>query len=168
MGTDKSFLEVHGKPLLRHVLERLGRPALISANDDRFSSVGQVIHDRFPTPCPLAGIHALLLASPTPRLFVCGCDMPFVNLRLAEYLLTLEGDFILPVTSDGEQPLHAVYSRSCIPAIERRFRENRLKVTDFQDLVRTRRVEIDPQLWLVDGRSPFLNVNTRDDFQAIL
>lgn len=163
MGAEKAFLVIAGKPLLRHVLDRLGQPALISANDDRYLAFGQVVRDLFPAHGPLAGIHALLLASATDRLFVCGCDMPFISLPLITHLMEKEGDFILPIAPDGEQPLHAVYSRSCLPAIERRLREGRLKTTDFQDLIRTVRVPVDPADWRVEGRSPFLNVNTPED-----
>ncbi len=167
MGSDKALLELDGKPLIRHVLDRLGRPALISASEPRYAPFGRVVPDVLPLRCPLAGIHALLRACPTERLFVCACDMPFVSLPLVERLLEHDGDYILPISPDGEEPLHAIYTRSCIPAIERRLTEGRLKTTDFEDLVRTARVPIDPKHWQVDGRSPFTNVNTPAEKEEI-
>ncbi|MBI2899560.1 MAG: molybdenum cofactor guanylyltransferase [Planctomycetes bacterium] len=168
MGRDKALMELAGRPLIRHVLDRLGRPALISANDDRLAAFGPIVRDVLPARCPVAGVHALLHAAPTDRVFVCGCDMPFVSLPLVEHLLGIDADFVLPVTPDGEEPLHAVYSKACLVPIERRLREMRLRTTDFQDLVRTERVPIDPRDWLVDGRSPFVNVNTPGEFGALI
>jgi len=163
MGQDKALLEVAGKPLLQHLLDRLGRPALISAKDDRLARFGTVVKDILLQACPLAGIHALLIASPADRMFICACDMPFVSLTLAEHLATYEGDLVLPVGPNGDEPLHAVYSKICIEPIESCVRSGGLKTSDLQWQVRTSRVDVDPARWLVDGRSPFTNVNSPDE-----
>lgn len=163
MGRDKALLDFGGVPLVRRILDRLGGSALISANDERLATFGTVVRDVLPERCPLAGIHALLRASPAERMFICACDMPHVSRALADHLHSFEGDFVLPVSPEGDEPLHAVYSKSCLPAIERRAGEGRWKVTDFADLVRTTRIPIDPRDWLVDGRSPFSNVNSPAD-----
>lgn len=151
MGRDKAEL------FLDRVRARFaGRDLLISGPRD--------IPDLLPVQVPLAGIHALLHHA--DRVFVCACDMPFVSVALADHLASFDGDLILPVSPDGEEPLHAVYAKACIPAIERRVREGNLRTTGFADLVKTVRVPVDPREWLVDGRSPFLNINRPEDLAA--
>lgn len=151
MGRDKAKL------FLDRVRARFaGRRVLVSGPND--------LPDLLDAKVPLAGIHALLHHA--DRIFVCACDMPFVSVKLADHLDTFEGDLILPVTAEGEEPLHAIYGKACIPAIERRVREGNLRTTSIADLVRTVRVPVDPKDWLVEGKSPFFNINRPEDLAS--
>ena len=65
------------------------------------------------------------------------CDMPALNLVLLRYMSMQPAgyDAYVPawVSPSGErqvEPLHAIYTRSCIPEIEGRIREGRLKLSD--------------------------------------
>jgi molybdopterin-guanine dinucleotide biosynthesis protein A len=63
-------------------------------------------------------------------------------------------------------PMHAVYSKSCLPAIETRLLQNDLRAPAFHDLVRVRVVEpaevdrFDPQ------HLSFFNANTPEDLET--
>ena len=151
-----------GKPLLQHVLDQIDLPAYISANDPKYDRFGTRVPDLWNQPCPLIGILSLLKSIPTERLFVCGCDMPFISRPLVDYLLTFEGDLILPVSSDGEQPLHSIYSKKAIPAIEKSLRSGSRAVTSFAHQVQTVRVPINESEW----KNPFLNINRLEDFPS--
>jgi molybdopterin-guanine dinucleotide biosynthesis protein A len=161
-GREKALVPWRGKPLLRHVLDRIGRPAYISANDPKYDEFGTRVPDVRGEACPLTGIYSLLLAVPEDRLFICGCDMPFVSLPLVEHLLTFEGDFILPVSPDGDQPLHAIYTRACLAPIRDCLDAGRLSVPSFSGAVKTVRVPVDPGEW----DDPFLNVNLPEDLPS--
>lgn len=173
MGRDKAFLEFRGKPLIQHQIELLSpmfKEVLIGANDPAaFAPFNvRVVPDQLPEPCALAGIHALLKAAVRPRVFVVACDMPFLNPALIERLYATPGehDVVVPESDRGLEPLHAFYGPWCIQAIEQSARRGAWKVTDFYADVRVQRVRITDEKWLVDGRSPFLNANTPEEWRT--
>jgi molybdopterin-guanine dinucleotide biosynthesis protein A len=172
MGQNKALLPFRGKPLLRHQLDLLSPlfpEILISANDAApYSPFGhRVVPDLFTEPCSLSGIHALLKAAAAPRVFVVACDLPFLNPALVGMLLERPGDVVVPESDRGLEPLHAIYSQSCLPAIERAAADGRWKVTSFYDGVAVEFVRVRDREWRVDGRSPFTNANTPDDWKSV-
>jgi len=171
MGRNKALLPFRGKPLLRHQLDVLSpmfTEILISSNDpapyDAFKL--RVVPDVFAEPCSLSGIHALLKAATAPRVFVVACDLPFLHAGLVRKMLEVPGDFdvIVPETADGLEPLHAVYSRTCLRAIEAAAADGHWKVSAFYTGLWVDRLELDLEAWLVEGRSPFTNANTPDEW----
>jgi molybdenum cofactor guanylyltransferase len=85
-GADKGLIELHGLPLVEHVLGRLAPQVgsvMISANRnlDRYRQlVPRVVGDAAPSAerfaGPLAGIHAGLAHAPTAWVAVVPCDAP--------------------------------------------------------------------------------------------
>lgn len=171
MGRNKALLAFRGKPLIRHqldVLSPLFSEILISANDPApYSPFGlRVVPDLFAEPCSLSGIHALLKAATAPRVFVVACDLPFLHPGLIRKLLAIPGDFdvVVPEANDGLEPLHAIYSRSCLPSIEKAAADAHWKVSGFYAGLWVDKVPVDAAEWLVEGRSPFTNANTPEDW----
>jgi molybdopterin-guanine dinucleotide biosynthesis protein A len=86
-----------------------------------------VIRDRYADAGPMAGIGAVLEASPFPWVFVVSCDMPRINSAVAEYLWehASEGtDLVVPAAEDGRRHMTcALWNRSTLPVIRRRLRE---------------------------------------------
>ena len=173
MGSNKALLEFRGRPLLARQLEIL-RPlfteVVVGANDPApYAAFGaRVVPDILPERCSLTGLHALLAAASTPHVFALACDLPFLNPDLLRYLADQreQADVVLPTTIRGPEPLHAVYARTCLPAIEDAGRRGAWKMTDFLPGLRVTRVEIREADWLVEGRSPFTNANTPEDWRA--
>lgn len=198
MGRDKAFLPVGGRPLIERTLGTLDRrfaEVLVVANDvARFAHLGRrVAADLRPGAGALGGLYtAVALASgqaapllperpggPLRRathVFVCACDMPFLDERLIDLLLGhLQGeaeeapDVVVPEDPDapdssaGLHPLCAVYSRRALPAIERAMAGGRLKVIGFYDEVRVRRVG--PRAFDAAGvsRRTLMNTNTPEE-----
>lgn len=66
---------------------------------------------------PLLGIATGLAASDAPWCFVAACDMPFLSPSLVRSMAQrLEGCELLALRVNGHlQPLHAFYSRPCLP-----------------------------------------------------
>ncbi len=84
MGRDKAFLDLGGRPLIAHVLERMAEvcaETLIEANDrSRYADLGaRVVPDIFPGVGVLGGLHAGLAAAQHDLILAVGCDMPFLN-----------------------------------------------------------------------------------------
>jgi len=172
MGRNKALLPFRGKPLIRRQIDLLAPlfpEILISANDPApYSPFGlRVVPDLFAEPCSLSGIHALLKAATAPRLFIIACDLPFLNPALIRKLLEVPGDFdvIVPESDEGLEPLHAIYSRTCIPAIERAAADSHWKVSGFYTGLWVDVLPISDGDWKVEGRSPFTNANTPDDWK---
>jgi molybdopterin-guanine dinucleotide biosynthesis protein A len=94
--------------------------------------------------------------------------MPFLNPSLIEHLYRTPGepDVIVPESDRGPEPLHAFYGPWCVAAIEESAQRGSWKVTDFYARVRVEKVRIRDAEWAVDGRSPFLNANTPDEWRT--
>ncbi|HLY08042.1 MAG TPA: molybdenum cofactor guanylyltransferase [Planctomycetota bacterium] len=171
MGRNKALLPFRGAPLIRHqidILSPLFSEILISANDASpyLPFKRRVVPDLLVEPCSLSGVHALLKAATAPRVFVVACDLPFLNPTLIRKLLDVPGDFdvIVPDTADGLEPLHALYGRSCLPAIEAAAADGHWKISGFYAGLWVDTVDVDVRDWLVEGRSPFTNANTPDEW----
>ncbi len=187
MGQDKVWLPLDGVPMIERVVNRVlpvAAEILFSANaPERFEALARalpvpsrVVADLFPGAGPLAGIHAGLTAARHDLLLALAADMPFVSLALVRQMIRLAQGFDavapqMPHPETGElawEPLHALYRRSCAPAIAARLAAGERRVFCFLQDVRTRPLTpaevaaVDP-----DARS-FYNVNTPEDWQRAL
>ncbi len=173
MGENKALLDFRGRPLVQHQLDLL-RPlfqeVLIGANQPLpFAGFGaRIVPDLLPARCSLVGVHALIAAASTPYVFAVACDLPFLNPDLIRYLVDQreQTDVVLPYSDRGPEPLHAVYGKTCLPAIESAARRGDWKMTSFLADVRVARVDVREAAWAVEGRSPFTNANTPDEWRA--
>jgi len=169
-GVAKGLLRVDGEPLAARTLRLFGRclgGALIVANDARpYAALGvPVVGDRIPGRGAPGGLHAALHAAPTPWIFAAACDMPFVSeAGLALLCARREGALaVIPRFAGRLEPLHALWSRACLPALEAALAEGAPSLVEVAELVGARLVEesawrmVDP-----DGRA-FENVNTPED-----
>lgn len=128
----------------------------------------RVVRDAFAEHHALGGIYSALTAAPTKRVFVCACDMPFLDPALIRALCAVSSGFdaVVPLWEGRVQSLCAVYSKSCLPAIERLIAEKRFGVRDLFPSV-TARVFSEAEVQEVDpgGRS-FLDLDTPRDYAA--
>ena len=101
---------------------------------------------------------------------VVACDMPFLNIALLKHMLSLRERFdaVVPVLDGRPEPTHALYSKACLPHIERRLQAGDLKIARFFDDVSVRYVSQEE----VDAHDPdhlsFFNVNTQSDLDRAL
>jgi molybdopterin-guanine dinucleotide biosynthesis protein A len=173
MGSNKALLDLAGRPMIEIVAERLRVVAdeILIAGDDTqlyLSFADRCVPDRFPGVGVLGGIHAGLEAARHELAVVVGCDMPFLKPAVLEWFAMVAVDSDVVVLRDGEwvEPLHAVYRRTCLPAIEAVIRNDERRVVSFFDAVRVRYVkpaeiaQLDPDL------ASFRNVNTPQEWQA--
>jgi molybdopterin-guanine dinucleotide biosynthesis protein A len=115
----------------------------------------------------LGGIYSGLLASTSFYNLVVASDMPFLNPALLRYMITVSTDFDIVVTRVGdlEEPLHAVYAKSCLEPIENMLRQNDLPVRRLFPTVRIRYVETDEVERFDPDHLSLFNVNTQGDLQ---
>ena len=175
MGRDKRLLELGGQTLLQRslsVLQSLFDEVLIALAEPLPQLTGQgyrVVTDLIPNCATLGGLYTGLSSASHPRIFAVGCDMPFLNpaviRRLAER--GAQVDVAMPTLATGLQPMHAVYSKACLPHLERMAKAQELKVQGLSEVpdLTVRLVsekdflDVDPQLL------SFFNINTPADLE---
>jgi len=173
-GRDKAFAAVEGEPIAVRavrIFRSLFAQVLVSTNrPERFAGLDvQTVADRFPACGPLAGIHAALLASRYPHVFVAACDMPGLDPDVIRFLLRRVGsaDAVVPCWDGDVEPLHAVYAVGALREIEAHLRAGQNAV---RDVLRRLRVDYvsEAEMRAVRGAARSLtNVNTPEELAAV-
>lgn len=188
MGSDKAFLVVEGRTLVERALDVLRRVCVettIVANDlEAYARFGSpVVPDSLPDFGPLAGLHAGLSAMRTELGLVVAVDMPFLNAALLGAMIDAAAgwDAVIPAlaaeaSADSLKrkrakdldlhPLHAVYRRACLPAIQAAIDRGDRKVNSFFADVRLRYFGLEEMRRHDPELRSLLNVNTPDEWQA--
>jgi len=188
MGTAKALLPVppYDTPLIAHIAARLAEltpdALVVVTNDTALPQAAQLpsgtifVADAYPDTGTLGGIATGLQQAPGWALVVA-CDLPLVSAELCAMLAGLAGeqvegqerwDAVVPVIDGYEEPLHALYHRRCLPAIEARLAAGQRRVISFMPDVRTLYVQeedlraVDPQL------HSFFNTNTPEEWSEAM
>ena len=177
LGRDKVQEIIGDRNLLQRVLSQLSSfnndIIVVTAGEKSLSQfIGyprfRIVADTYPGKGALGGIYTGLAASNSLYNLVVACDMPFLNQALLRYMIQLLAGFDLVVPRVGEltEPLHAVYSKSCLAPIERLLNQGELRVSTLFGLVKVRYVEADE----IDRFDPkhlsFFNINTEADLET--
>ena len=175
MGSNKALLELpSGETLIERVLSTL-RPlsddfVVVSNTPELYAHLdARQVSDEYEDAGPLAGLHAGLQAARHDWAFAVACDMPLVDHRLVRFMAVLtEGhDAIVPWVAGELEPLHALYSKRCLPAIVSHLEAGHRRMISFLGDVRVRRVQaVEIALFDPEGRS-FFNANTPEDWQRL-
>ena len=93
--------------------------------------------------------------------------MPFLNGELLRYLISLlHGfDIIVPVVEGYREPLHAVYSRICLPFIKQLLDAGELQMLKLFDLVKTLYIPEEEINKYDPEHLSFFNINTPEDME---
>jgi molybdopterin-guanine dinucleotide biosynthesis protein A len=169
-GLAKGLLALDGQPIaarsLRLFAETLGG-ALVVANDPApWAPLGApVVPDLIPGKGAPGGLHAALSAASTPWVFAAACDMPFLSSQAIALLCSHRGGAlaVVPRWRGRLEPLHALWSRACLPALAAALEAGDPSLQELAAAVGARLVEeaawreVDPE-----GRC-FENANTPED-----
>ena len=179
LGRDKAIEPIAGEPLIARCIGRLSAVAdeiIVVVNDVErgeqlpLPQTCRVALDVYADSGSLGGIFSGVSAMGNEWGVVVACDMPFLNTALLRYMLSLrEGfDAVVPVLAGRPEPTHALYSKACLPHIERRLQAKDLKIARFFDDVSVRYVSQEE----IDAHDPdhlsFFNVNTQSDLDKAL
>ena len=167
-GVDKGLQELHGRPLVSHVIERLTPQVdelLINANrnGERYAAFGyRVIPDQIPDFAgPLAGLHAALSAANHPLVATAPCDSPFLPAdlisRLLEALTATDADLAVARTFDQPHPVFCLCRRTMLPHLNDYLASGRRKMADWYATLKVVEVAFD------DEAEAFENINTREE-----
>jgi len=168
-GTDKGLALFRGKPLISwslNALVPLVDEILIISSNREYEKFGyRVIPDIIPGLGPLGGMLTGLKSASHHLNFVVSCDTPMISTELLSYLQTHANGYeaVVPLNvSNQYEPLCAIYSKSCVPAIAKMTESGDHKVLDLYKHVNTRSIRIDQHLPFYNDFI-FLNINTLDD-----
>ena len=172
MGTRKAALPVDGVPLIQRTaatFRGLFSANLIVVNEPSLhADIGfPTVVDEQPGCGPLVGICSALRVTGGNAAFCVACDMPFLSRPLIRYLCSVSGghDAVVPVSSNGFEPLHALYRPGCLPVIEARIAAGRLSL---HGMLRDLDVRyVDEAEWLAQGDHAlsFFNCNTPHEYE---
>jgi molybdopterin-guanine dinucleotide biosynthesis protein A len=172
LGQDKRFLMLGGKSCLQRVLHAyhgLFDEILVVADaKEPFQSMGlRVVEDLIPGRATLGGLYTGLRYAGGDRVFAAAVDMPCLSADTIRIVLEQadQGDIVIPDLNGKLQPMHAVYSKACLPYLMELVEASRLKVQELCAIpgLRLHRIpqsvfeRVDPEL-----RS-FFNINTPED-----
>jgi len=154
MGTNKSLIKLHSKPLIKHVYDRfIEQVSHVSINTNQpieiFSENIQFQDQILNNPGPLAGIHAGLFNAKKNWVQFCPNDCPFLPINLVEklsfYIKDKGPTIILPSLLNHLEPVFMLCHRSLLKNLEDFIRagerkmeiwikENNYKTVRFSDI----------------------------------
>ncbi|HEV2468593.1 MAG TPA: molybdenum cofactor guanylyltransferase [Candidatus Sulfotelmatobacter sp.] len=174
MGADKAFVALNGRTLLQRVLNttRSVTPNVSIVGDPaKFAPFAPAVADIFPACGPLAGIHAALRSSLSDLNLILAVDLPFVPPALLQFLRTQAesspvANAIVPHTSQGWQPLCAIYRRSFADLADEALRSGRYKIDTLFPAAQVRAIDEDELQSAGFSAQLFRNLNTPQDLAA--
>lgn len=173
-GKKKAFRKIGDLMILESLYQlfsRLFKEVIIVVNEpEEFAGWDMmVVTDIIPSKCALAGLHAGLFYASFPHAYVTACDTPFVKESVVDYMVNQieKGvDVIVPRTDDGIETLSAVYSKACIPLIEKNLEKNIFMIKKFFRKKKVREIPVE-KLKHLDPHLDFIfNVNTPKDLET--
>lgn len=174
MGTDKAFLQLNGRTLLERALaltQSVTPNVAIIGQQSKFSAYAAVVEDIFPNCGPLAGIHAGLKASAYEWNLILAVDLPFVSQEVLQFLIAKAASHqaivTAPRTSEGWQPLCAIYRREFAKRAEQALRESRYKIDALFEPSTTQAISLEDLEVAGFSLALFRNLNTPQDLAEV-
>jgi molybdopterin-guanine dinucleotide biosynthesis protein A len=170
MGTDKSFIPLLGKPMIEHVIDKLdglGNELILITNQlEKYAYLGYATFgDLIPERGPLGGLYTVLSHSSYPHVLVVACDMPWLNRSLLDHMISLrhEADAVVPRWKKHPEPIHAIYSKKCLPPILSCIEEDKLQMIAFYSKISVRYLERSEITQFDEYGRSFANINTPEE-----
>ena len=180
LGSDKRRLKLWGEggpTLLEHtvrIAHALCDDVVVVLND--MSAWPQLdarlVADAYPGGGALGGIATGLAAAQYPYALVVAADMPFLNPELLAAMLEKPRnyDILVPRTGQvpvrnrrGVEPLHAIYARRCLPAMQAALGRGELRIAALYDELRVSYLETGEVRAYDPAGLALLSINTPED-----
>ncbi len=169
---NKALLEIGGRPIVSLIVQTLSEVFLdviiVTNSPDQFKFLGlPMFQDLRRGFGALGGIYTGLSCCKGDYGFLVACDMPFIRRSVIEHMLSrLQGqDVVIPRIRGRLEPLHAIYSRACVPYMRELIARGDRKILNLFDQVNvleipeTELAPLDPDLQFV------ANLNTLEDLE---
>jgi len=140
-GSDKALISFAGMKLIEYIYRNLDqnfKKVIVVGSKAEYSFLkgAEIREDIFQNKGPLAGIYTGLYFSESSYNFICGCDMPFLNIQYFNFLKEEirkhpKKEIIVPRYNNYLEPLAAIYQRSLITKIKDEILTDNLKIKSF-------------------------------------
>ena len=173
-GQNKAFLEVGGHTILNRLLDSLhpifNEILLVTREPRSYADIPvKVIVDLYEDRSSLTGIHAGLVNAQADYAFIVPCDAPFLQPSIIQLLLNAlepQWDVVVPLMDGFYQPLCAIYSKKCLPEIEKQLHRGDYRIYNFFPRMKVKTLCAE-QIKAADPEMlSFFNVNTPPAYLA--
>ncbi len=125
----------------------------------------RVVNDIYPGKGSLGGIYTGLMASRTHYNLVIAGDMPFLNVRLLQFMVKIAEGYDLVAYHENDRPelLHAVYSKNCLAPMQGLIRQGSLRIIGILPHIKVRYLTAEEIARFDPQHLSFFNVNTEAD-----
>lgn len=171
MGCDKSLLPVDGARFIDHIYRRLDalfeEVVIVTNSPGLYGDIPcRKVPDIYFAKGSLAGIHSGLCHARFDRAFVVACDMPLLSADIIGRICTDSdrGDVVIPQGQSGLEPLHALYAKSCVPAIESVLDRGDRRIVGFFPQVAVHQIPREDLASLDPEGISFRNINTPQEY----
>jgi len=163
----KALLKYEGETFLERTLRALkGLDKFIMTNTPEvFQGIGLPMYpDSVKDIGPMGGIYTALKVSKFERCVIIGCDMPFITEKLVKILTSYkEYDMVVPRIDGKFEMLCAMYSKNCIPVIERLIKSKQYKLSLILEGVRVKYIDLNEE-----KLNYFTNINTPEEYKKLV
>ena len=175
MGEDKRFLVMGEQTLLERglgVLSSIFQEVLVVIAQDSppLGVDARVVRDLVPDCGSLGGLYTGLTQAATPHIFVVACDMPFLDSAVISQFTSRRttADIVMAKLAARLHPMHALYGKGCLPAMEQMILARQLKIQEMVSHASLRvRYVTEADLLIIDPSwRSFHNVNTPADLEV--
>lgn len=174
MGQNKALLPFAGEPLIAAVYGKFARlfneVLVVTNHPEEYAFLPcRKVPDLFVGSGSMAGVHSGLVNSTTERIFVAGCDMPYLDEELIRDLAGMLGDetVLVPESDSGLEPLHAFYARKSLPALEAALTRDKRRIVDLLAEMGARIVPPETVARTCPDFKSFRNINSPQDYQRL-
>ncbi|PIX35341.1 MAG: molybdenum cofactor guanylyltransferase [Candidatus Infernicultor aquiphilus] len=174
LNKSKDQMKLAGRLLIDWVISTLTsldnltkEDIIIVGSKEKYSNFKRVFKDIFPQKGPLGGIFSGLKASTSQYNLLVGCDMPFIEVKLLQYMIENINtyDMVIPCHGKGLiEPLCAIYSKSCLEVIERNIKAGVLSVREIFPHLKVKFIKEEEIKRFDAGLYSFFNINFKGDF----
>ncbi|WP_408955609.1 molybdenum cofactor guanylyltransferase [Natroniella sp. ANB-PHB2] len=175
-GTNKALAKLGGQRLIERISRILKKNfdkvyvVVNNKKDYSFLEGVELVKDIIPYQGPLGGLYTGLNYSSAQYNFLLACDMPCINGAYLKFLQEQKRDYDLLISQLGDclEPLAAVYSKNCLPAIKKRLEMKDLKLTNFFSEVKVKTINEEELKKIVNPEYLFYNVNYQADLEQLV
>ena len=175
LGRDKIKEVIGDKTLLARVISVLaafkGEMTIVLAENSPEPDISafpqvKMVRDLYPGKGMIGGIVTGLSLSRHDYNLVVAGDMPFLNPGLLKYFIDVaDGNALAAYRNQSNfEPLHAVYSRNCLPVLSEIMQKN-LRIIELAQHVKVRYITNEELTRYDPDNRSFFNINTEADLE---
>ncbi|MCP3900321.1 MAG: molybdenum cofactor guanylyltransferase [Desulfobacteraceae bacterium] len=172
-GEKKALRKIGGTMIMDRIHQELGSVVdeiIIVTNEPEEFSLWDalIVSDIYPSRCALAGVHAGIYYATYDKIFITACDTPFIKRDIVEYILSFadhQHDVIIPEGEGGLEALLAVYSKACLPLIEKNLNANIFMIKKFYAKNKVKAIPLENLKKIDPLMESFFNINTPADIE---